>query len=125
MPRKIFSFLYHAKKDLGQKTSCVYNISSTCDQVHSGQTGQTFEVGVEEQNWHICIGKLDKAAVAGPSLYRRLSIQTLEHKNHLHQILLYDHIIGIQLNSIPTMQTGRLAFSSAGHGNCSLSCRRR
>jgi len=93
LPRKIFSFLYHAKKDLGQKTSCMYNMPCTCDQVHTGQTGQIIENGMEEHNWYICIGQLDKAAVAGHSLYIRLSIHTPEHQNHLHQILLHDHII--------------------------------
>jgi len=93
LPKKIFSFLYHAKKDLEQKTLCIYNMLCTCDQVHNGQTGQIIEIGVEEQNWHICIGQLDQAAVAGHSLYIRHSIQTPEHQNHLHEILLHDHII--------------------------------
>lgn len=93
LPGKIFSFMYHAKKDLGQKTSCMYNMPCKCDQVNIGQTGQIIEVGVEEHNWCICIGQLDKAAVAGHSLYIRHSIQTPEHQNHLHQILLHDHII--------------------------------
>jgi len=53
LPRKIFSFFYHAKKGLGQKTSCMYNIPCRRDQVHIGQTGQIIEIGVEEHNWHI------------------------------------------------------------------------
>ena len=93
LPMKIFSFLYHAKKDLEQKTLCIYNMLCTCDQVHNGQTGQIIEIGVEEHNCHICIGQLDQAAVAGHSLYIRHSIETPKHQNHLHQILLHDHII--------------------------------
>jgi len=50
LPWKIFSFLYHAKKDLGQKTSCTYNMPCKCDQVHIGQTGQIIEIVVEEYN---------------------------------------------------------------------------
>jgi hypothetical protein len=71
----------------------MYNMPCKCDQVHIGHTGQIIEIGVEEHNWHICIGQLDKAAVAGRSLYIRHYIQIPEHQNHFHQILLHDHII--------------------------------
>jgi len=48
---------------------------------------------LKKRKWHIRLGQLDKAAVAGHSLYIKHSIQTAEHQNHLHQILLHDHII--------------------------------
>jgi hypothetical protein len=48
---------------------------------------------LKKRKWHIRLGQLDKAAVAGHRLYIRHSIQTPEHQNHLHQILLHDHII--------------------------------
>jgi len=63
LPRKIVSLLYHAKKDLEQKTSCIYSMPCMCDRVHVGQTGHIIETGVEEHNWHICIGQLDQVAV--------------------------------------------------------------
>lgn len=93
LPRKIFSLLYHAKKDLEQKTSSIYSMPCMCDQVHVWQTDHIIEIGVEENNWRICIGQLEQAAVTGHSLYIRHSIQTPEHQNHLHQILLHDRII--------------------------------
>jgi hypothetical protein len=67
-PRKISSFIWPVKADLGLKTPGVYSIPCECGQVYIGQTGRSVDTRLKEHQRHIRLEHLDKSAVAEHSI---------------------------------------------------------
>jgi hypothetical protein len=76
-PKKIPSFLWPVKDDLGLKTPGVYSVPCECDQVYIGQTGRSIETRVKEHQCHIHLQHPDKSAMVehSISLDHRIQLQ--------------------------------------------------
>jgi hypothetical protein len=74
-PRKIASFLWPVKDDLGLKTPGVYSIPCECGQVYIGQTEWSIDTRIKEQHRYIRLSHPDKSAVAERNIGRGYRIQ--------------------------------------------------
>jgi hypothetical protein len=66
--RKVTSFLWPIKDDLGVKITGVYSIPCECGKVYTGLTGHSIETRIKEHHWHIRLCHLEKSAVAKHSI---------------------------------------------------------
>jgi hypothetical protein len=74
-PKKIPSFLWPVKNDLGLKTLGVYSMPCECGQDNIGQTGRSIKTRVKKHQCHICLQHPDKSAMAKHSINLDHSIQ--------------------------------------------------
>jgi hypothetical protein len=67
-PKKVSSFLWPVKDNLGLRTPGVYKIPCECGKVYIGQTGHFVDTRLKQNLWHISLEHSDKSAVAEHSI---------------------------------------------------------
>jgi hypothetical protein len=67
-PKKVSSFLWKVKDNLGLRTPGVHRIPCECSKVYIGQTGRSVDTRLKKHQWYICLEHPDKSAVAEHSV---------------------------------------------------------
>jgi hypothetical protein len=78
-PKKFSNYLPPVKDAVGLKTPGIYSIPCECEKVYIGQSGQSIQIQVRENERHIRLAQTEKSAVANITLTRntQLNYRTL------------------------------------------------